>query len=246
MPAPFLRRLSYAPPGEEKGFPFNVPLFTREFEIAFERPITIFCGENGSGKSTLLETIAKGCGFNPGGGNAHVYASRDDLNDLVESCRFAWLPKTSKGFFFRAESFFNYATYIDDLARQFGSRQSYRPYGGKSLHAQSHGESFLSLFAHRIGGKGVYIFDEPEAALSPMRQLAFLALLREILRSGDSQIIMATHSPILLGYPDSQLLQIADGAIEPTTLRETEHYIVMRRFLEEPDRYIGDIFSDDL
>lgn len=245
MKAPFLRRLVYERPEDKDGFPYDIELFTNGFDLSFTENITIICGENGSGKSTLLEVIATGCGFNTDGGSgSHVYKSREDLREFSDSFQFSWFPKTNRGFFFRAESFFNYASYIDGLAKEFGRKKVYRPYGGKSLHEQSHGESFLALFNNRISGKGVYIFDEPEAALSPTRQIAFLSILHRILSSGEAQIIMATHSPILMAYPKSQFIAIKNGATHPSTYQETEHYKVTRRFLENPDFYLRHIALD--
>lgn len=242
--SPILRRITYNKPLEKTGFPYEIPLFSNGFELEFTHPITIICGENGSGKSTLLEIIADGCGFNLEGGNgSHIYESRNDLAGVAHNFKFSWLPKTSKGFFFRAESFFNYATYLEEIAKYAGEQLTYRPYGGKPLHHQSHGESFLALFNNRIAGRGVYIFDEPESALSPIRQIAFLSILKRILSAGESQVIIATHSPILMSYPNSQFLMIEEGKLENKKYTDSQHYKVTRRFLENPDFYLKEIFD---
>lgn len=236
--APFLRRIATAgnlPRVDE--FPFNVPAFRSGIDIALSRPVTILVGENGSGKSTLLEAVAARCGFNVSGGNRnHAFsAGSDNPNALAATLRLSWLPKVSSGFFMRAESFFDFASYIDQLAKDDPGLVS--AYGGKSLHAQSHGESFLALVKHRFGQQGVYILDEPEAALSPARQLAFLALIGDLETTGVAQFIIATHSPILLSYPNALLLSMDGDSIHAVGYRDTEHYKVMKDFLDCPERY---------
>src|SRR5262249_10394281 len=146
-------------------YPFTIPAFNNGIDIDIKRPVTFFVGENGSGKSTLLEAIAYHCGFNlEGGTRNHNYQTRDAEPELAKYLRLSWAPKVTRGFFLRAESFFNFATHIEQLAA--GDQQLLRSYGGKSLHEQSHGESFLSLMTNRFSA-GIYILDEPEAALSP-------------------------------------------------------------------------------
>lgn len=165
--APFLRRITTLPEKIDRTtYPFNVPAFSRGIDLDLRSKVTFFVGENGSGKSTLLEALAECCGFNPEGGNRDhhraVFAGR---SPLAQALRLSWLPKVTEGFFMRAESFYNFATYIDGVS-------DLRAYGGRSLHEQSHGESFISLFTNRFE-QGIYILDEPEAALSPQRQLTF-------------------------------------------------------------------------
>jgi predicted ATPase len=177
---PFLRRVTSLPEKTDPSrFPFNVRAFARGIDLGFRSNVTFFVGENGSGKSTLLEAIAECCGFNPEGGSRdHYFATFGDRSDLAEALRLSWMPKVSEGFFLRAESFYNFATYIDQVS-------NLRAYGGKSLHEQSHGESFLSLFVNRFE-QGIYILDEPEAALSPQRQLSFLKIIPRIPRSSSA------------------------------------------------------------
>jgi predicted ATPase len=242
--APFLKRISL-PADKGCGYPYDLPLFKGGFELQFTSPVTIIAGENGTGKSTLVESIAAHCGFYLSGGSRnHVYSEEGAvLREFARSMRFSWLPKVTQGFFMRAESFYNFASYIDALAKEFGSI-ALAPYGGKSLHDQSHGEAFLSLFNNRIGGRGIYLMDEPEAALSPMRQLALLAIIRELEKSRQAQIILATHSPMLMAYPGAQFLYVCDGQLQVTVYRETPHYQTMKRFLERPQRFFAELFKD--
>ncbi|WP_152498712.1 AAA family ATPase [Alicyclobacillus acidoterrestris] len=156
------------------------------------------------------------------------------------------MPKVTEGFFFRAESFFNFASYIDAAAKE-SSYNPYYFYGGRSLHEQSHGESFLNLFKGRLSNRrpALYLLDEPEAALSPARQLALLRILHDHEMSGRSQFIIATHSPILLGYPGATLMSFDSGSIEPISYRETPHYIITKQFLNAPDNMLRELFKDE-
>jgi predicted ATPase len=237
---PYLRSVKTKPDWKRKqSYPFSIPAFAKGLNITFTKPVTMFVGENGSRKSTLLEAIAQECGFNLGGGNRnHTFGTGGDTTSaLADSIRLSWLPKVTSGFFMRAESFFNFANYVDEL-------DIADAYGGKSLHQQSHGESFLSLFENHFGQQGIYILDEPEAALSPGRQLAFLALLHELEKSGRPQFIIATHSPMLLSYPGASLLSMDGGSIHEIDYRETEHYKITREFLNSPETYFRHLFSE--
>ena len=213
--------------------------------LAFDSPVTFLVGENGAGKSTLLEGIAVACGFNPEGGTRNFsFSTRDThsaLGDYLTVSRSAY-PRD--GFFLRAESFYNAASYIDELdaAPSFGPNLI-DSYGGRSLHAQSHGESFLALVQNRFGGEGLYLLDEPEAALSPARQLTLLGQMRLLAGEG-SQLVVATHSPILMSYPEAAVYLLSEKGIERTEYRHTEHYIVTRRFLNDPERMLGMLFAD--
>ncbi len=210
--------------------------FSHGIDLAFRSTVTFFVGENGSGKSTLLEAIAECCGFNPEGGNRdHHRATFADRSPLAQALRLSWLPKVTEGFFMRAESFYNFATYIEGVS-------DLRSYGGKSLHEQSHGESFISLFAHRFE-QGIYILDEPEAALSPQRQLSFLKIIHDLVAPGHAQFLVATHSPILLSYPGAVLFTLDEDAIREITYRETAHYLITRDFLNSPERFFKHLFA---
>src|SRR5438132_2711430 len=176
--APFLHRIASLPEKIDPAkYPFNIRAFSHGIDLAFRSKVTFFVGENGSGKSTLLEALAECCGFNPEGGNRdHHRATFADRSRLAQALRLSWLPKVTEGFFMRAESFYNFASYIEQVS-------DLRAYGGKSLHEQSHGESFISLFANRFE-QGIYIVDEAEAALSPQRQLSVLNIIRDLPRTG--------------------------------------------------------------
>ena len=182
--APFLRRITSLPEATDPTiYPFSIRAFSPGIDLTFRSKVAFFVGENGSGKSTLLEAVAECCGFNPEGGNRdHHRAVFADRSPLAQALRLSWLPKVTEGFFMRAESFYNFATYIEEVS-------DLRAYGGRSLHAQSHGESFLSLFANRFE-QGLYILDEPEAALSPQRQLTFLRIIHDLSSPGHAQFLI--------------------------------------------------------
>lgn len=235
--APFLRRVVSTPEKfDQSRYPFNIRAFSDGIDLSFRTNVTFFVGENGSGKSTLLEALAECCGFNPEGGNRdHIREAFADRSDLAQALRLSWMPKTTEGFFMRAESFYNFASYIDQVS-------NLRAYGGKSLLQQSHGESFLALFANRFE-QGIYILDEPEAALSPQRQLSFLKIIHDLETPGHAQFLISTHSPIILSYPGATLYSLDGDTIREIDYRETEHYLVTRDFLNAPERYFRHLFN---
>ena len=242
--SPFLKDISIRPDKIEKDhFPFNhLTFLNSDFKLKFSSPITFFVGENGAGKSTLLEAIAGHCGFHESGGSQdHMNYTSTDNNHAVlkDTLKLSWLPKVNQGFFFRSESFFNLANYIDE----YGDIEHY--YGGKEMHRQSHGEAFLALFQNRLGSRtrAIYLLDEPEAALSPSRQLSFLSLLHEWQCCGNVQLIIATHSPILLSYPNAQILHISNTGVEEIAYRETEHYQLTKGFLNNPESYLKELLK---
>lgn len=222
-------------------YPFNIPTIRSLRRLALKSNVTFFVGENGSGKSTLLEAIAYQCGFNTAGGSRNnqydLHSSEARLGDHI---RLSWMPKVTQGFFLRAETFYDFASHIDQLAEEHPS--AYDSYGGKSLHQQSHGEAFYSLFKNRFGKRGIYLLDEPEAALSPQRQIAFLSIIHELQKS--AQLLIATHSPILLGYPNAEILSFDSVPIQPIDYQATEHYQVTRRFLENRSFYMQEILDE--
>ncbi|MDH5641432.1 MAG: AAA family ATPase [Nitrospira sp.] len=236
--APFLRRVVSLPEKcDPTRHPFNIRVLSRGIDLMFRTNVTFFVGENGSGKSTLLEAIAECCGFNPEGGNRdHNREVFTDRSDLAQALRLSWATKATEGFFMRAESFYNFATYIEQVS-------DLRAYGGRSLHEQSHGESFLSLFTNRFE-QGLYILDEPEAALSPQRQLSFLKVIRDLEVPGHAQFLIATHSPIILSYPGAVLLSLDGERVEEMAFHDTDHYRVTRDFLNAPERYFRHLFGD--
>lgn len=223
-------------------YPFNIPTIHTLDKLYFTSPVTFFVGENGSGKSTLLEGIADRCDFNvAGGGRNNIYDVHASQSALGESLRLAWMPKTGNGFFLRAESFYQFASHIDELAVEFPS--IYDSYGGSSLHHQSHGESFFSLFKNRFRGGGIYLLDEPEAALSPQRQLALLKVMHDLVKEG-CQFIIATHSPILLGYPGATIYQF-ENTIEEVAYEDVSHVQITKYFMMNRERYLKQIFEEE-
>lgn len=224
-------------------YPFSLDVIRQLDSIEFHPKVTFIIGENGTGKSTLLEAIATAYGFNPEGGTKNfAFSTRASHSDLYKYIRLAKSFRQPKdGFFLRAESFYNVATNIDTLdeAPSFGPPIK-DSYGGKSLHQQSHGESFFSLMLHRFGGKGLYILDEPEAALSPTRQMAMLTRMHQLAQE-DLQFIIATHSPIIMAYPNAEILEIKDGTLIPTNYEATEHYNATKRFLNATPTYLKEL-----
>lgn len=210
------------------------------------KPVTILVGENGVGKSTLLEALAVALGFNPEGGTVNYsFATADSHSPLHRYLTVSRGVKRNRdGYFLRAESFYNAASYLDELEHTPGCGGVLSSYGGKSLHHQSHGESFMSLVANRFGGQGLYLLDEPEAALSPMRQMELLCHMNELVKQ-NSQFIISTHSPILMTYPDADLWELSRDGMRQVSYRETEHYQLTRNFLENPERMLGYLFGED-
>ena len=217
-------------------YPFSLAAIRQLGVLELHPAVTFIVGENGSGKSTLLEAIAVAAGFNAEGGTKnfrfHTRRSHSPLFEcltLVKSAR-----RARDGYFLRAESFFNVATEIEQLDDDpLAGPPIIDSYGGRSLHEQSHGESFFSLFNNRFGGNGFYVLDEPEAALSPTRQLAMLSRMHQLVEER-SQFVVATHSPILMAYPNAWIYQIGKDGLSRVELEETEHFIVARRFLLDP------------
>jgi predicted ATPase len=228
-------------------YPFNLPVLRGLDEVVFHPKVTFLVGENGSGKSTLIEALAVAGGFNPEGGtrsfNFGTRASHSDLHQFVRLVRGVRRPRD--GYFLRAESYFNVGTEIEALDREPASGPPIiDSYGGVSLHEQSHGESFFALLEHRFGGQGLYILDEPEAALSPSRQLSFLARMHQLIGQA-SQFIIATHSPIILGYPDALIYQATPAGLEQIAYEDTDHFQVTRNFLNRRDTFLDVLLSED-
>lgn len=224
-------------------YPFSIPAIRHLERLELDAKVTFFVGENGSGKSTLIEAIAVKWGFNAEGGSQNFkFSTRESHSDLQRSLVLEKAPRLRPdGFFLRAESFYTLATEIDRLDED--SPGSLHSYGGKSLHEQSHGEAFLSLLMHRINGDGLYIFDEPESALSPQRQLSLLVLMDRLVKQG-AQLIIATHSPILMAYPGALIYEIDQHGLRPTTYEETEHFQVTRNFLNRKDQMLAQLLID--
>jgi predicted ATPase len=247
MSAPYLRRIWLDPSriDDRAAYPFCLPFLQDEFELSFDRPITIIVGENGTGKSTFLEGVAVLAGFDEAGGGKgympvdHSNAIEAMGGKLSSAFRASWLPKVTNGWFFRAESFFSVARYLDEAARDAISGPP-----PPDFLSHSHGEGFLRFFEERCQRQGIFIFDEPESALSPARQMEFLKLMRRMDQSGRCQIIMATHSPMLMAYPDARLLRLSKYGLEPVTVKETDHYKVMREFCADPAGFVEAVIDE--
>lgn len=235
LPAPYLRSVHLADPDAEvpDRYPFDLPWVTEDFELTFEQPVTILMGENGSGKSTLLEAIAALAGFSTGGGGN--WAGGDPSPDAVDAEALAavmvagWLPKVGNGWFLKAQSFAQVAEQTE-----------------KDYLAYSHGEGFSEMILDRMSGQGVYLLDEPEAALSPRRQAELLGLLAEIQTTGEAQIILATHSPLLMAVPGADLFRITHRGIDEVDFRDTDHFRLWSSFTADPDGFVAAVISGDL
>lgn len=213
--------------------------------IRFCRNVTFLAGENGVGKSTLVEGIAVAMGFNPEGGTVNFsFSTKESHSELYRYLTVSrGYKKHSDGFFLRAESFYNVATNIDEMDAEpsIGNRVI-SSYGGVSLHNQSHGESFMSLVENRFGGNGLYILDEPEAALSPMRLMRLICYMQELVNQ-NSQFIISTHSPILMTFPGAEVLEITEDGIESVDYKKTEHFIITKRFMDAPEKMIESLLG---
>jgi predicted ATPase len=241
-------RVNFADSIDFNEYPFSLKIIKNLKDIIFPNQVTFFVGENGTGKSTILEAIAHKAGFGAEGGSRNINFKTSEektyagTQHLADQFTLSWRIKPKNGYFFRAESFFNIANYIDHIARE-GGGDAYAPYGGKSLHEQSHGESFLSFFKNRLGTTGFFIFDEPEAALSPQRQLSLMAIIHEVCKNPHSQFIIATHSPILLAYPHATIYSCDSDILKTIAYTDTEHYSITKQFLDNPERYFQHLFK---
>lgn len=235
------------PPQLANGYLQNIPSLCNGLQLKLESNVTFFVGENGSGKSTLLEGIAEQCGFSLRGGNrnhnqnvGHRFSGYE--SPLTAQLSLSWTPRRiNEGFFMRAESFFNFASYIDELA--LDDARILNGYGGRSLHEQSHGESFLALFNNQFES-GIYILDEPEAALSPARILAFMSVIHELEQNGRAQFLIATHSPMLICYPGATIFQFDEDGISETNYEDTAHFSLTKSFLDNPKLYLRHLMGN--
>ena len=245
LPAPYLKRI-WLDPGRIENrdrYPFVLPMFQDgDFEMTFDRPVTIIVGENGTGKSTLLEAIAALVGFDEAGGAKgyrpvdHSGAIEVGGGVLAAALKASWLPRIGAGWFFRAESFFSVARYLDEAARGLGPPPDFLSY--------SHGEGFLRFFSERCQRQGIYIFDEPESALSPSRQIEFLKILKRMQASNVAQVIMATHAPLLMACPGATLIRLAKYGLEPIKVEETDHFRILREFFADPGVFIASMLEE--
>jgi predicted ATPase len=245
LPAPYLKRvwLDQSRVQDDSVYPFCLPFLQKGFELEFDHAITIIVGENGTGKSTLLEGIAALAGYDEAGGGKgympvdHSRALEVMGGNLAQALRASWLPKITRGWFFRAESFFTVARYLDEAAISSGGSPP-------DFLSHSHGEGFLRFFEERCNRQGLYTFDEPESALSPARQIEFLKLLRRMEQSNICQVIMATHSPILMAFPGARLLRLTKYGLDAVRLEDTEHFRLLREFCIDPAAFIQTMMDD--
>lgn len=243
-------------------FPFNIPAVRFARNITLDTRVTIFVGDNGSGKSTLLESIAFNLKIPLIGGHITSVASFEAARQLQPHVDIKWRRQTKKGFFFRAEDFSDFVNAVErqqavirgqiselegqvdeSIIKQMTESMNYalhatRKTYGDDMQAYSHGEAFFSILQNRIADKGVYLLDEPEAALSPIKQLALIAFLLEVLKGGNIQILIATHSPILMGIPGAKIYEIQEDGMKQVAYKETDHYRITKTFLDNPDFYL--------
>jgi predicted ATPase len=258
-----LQSISLKPGAKERsGFPFDLPLIKKLDQLEFRSPVTFFVGENGSGKSTLLEAIGAGVKLaTVGGDDVERDETLENARALGRQLKFSWLKKTHRGFFLRAEDFFNFARRLQSMTRELqeiadsfdgeysghalglakgaamGQRQALIERYGENLDANSHGESFLKLFQSRFVAGGLYLLDEPEAPLSPQRQLALMAMLKEMV-DHEAQFIIATHSPILMAFPGARILSFDDHPVREVDYDDVEHVSLTRAFLNNPQSFL--------
>lgn len=249
LKAPYLRKVLIQPEKVKdwSEYPFSLPfLANANWELDFTTAVTIIAGENGSGKSTLLEAIAALAGYDEAGGGKgympvnHEHALDKSGKELSNALRPHWLPRVTNGWFFRAESFFSVARYLDDAARG-------DPFGPlpPDFLSWSHGEGFLRFFEERCSRQGIYFLDEPESALSPNRQLELLRILRRMQQSGHAQVIMATHSPVLMALPDARLLNITRFGLDEIDFVDTDHFKLLKEFSNAPNVFIQNALNED-
>ncbi len=245
LPSPFLRRLWLDDAAERRdGYPFDLPWLDDAFELEFSTPVTIVVGENGSGKSTLIEAIAALAGYDEAGGGKgyrpvdHEGALDRSGADLASALRASWLPRVTNGWFFKAETFFSVARYLDRAALDANAQ-------APDYLSWSHGEGFVRFFEERLARQGLYLLDEPESALSPHRQVELLRLLHRLQQEASAQVIMATHAPILMAVPGARLLEVTRGGFAERRLEETRHFRLYQDFTVDPEDFVARALQDE-
>lgn len=247
--ADYIREILFEDRLDRRSYLCELPVvryLSKEKRLPFSSAVTFFVGENGTGKSTLLEAIAVAYGFNPEGGTKNFnFSTNTTHSELWEHLTLVKKDYARDGFFLRAESLYNVATNIEELDKIITDAPPIaRSYGGVSLHHQSHGESFLSIVQHRFGGNGLYILDEPEAALSPMRLLTLMAEIDSLVKA-HSQFIIATHSPMLMAFPGADVLKFSQDGIDKVDYKQTEHYQITKLFLEDPEKMLRYLLEEN-
>lgn len=243
----YINKVRLGTPVDEESYLKKIPAVRYLMQggnIEFKNPITFIVGENGTGKSTLIEAIAVAYGFNPeGGGKNFNFSTNNSHSELYRNIILSKGIPPRDGFFLRAESIYNVASHIDEIdSVPAAAPRVIEGYGGASLHRQSHGESFMAIAENRFRGNGLYILDEPEAALSPLNILKLMCKIK-ILQNNNSQFIIATHSPILMAFPGAEILQLSQKGIAKVEYTETEHYRVTKNFLDCPERMLEIMFK---
>lgn len=238
----FIKEIKYKYKSDEHQYWHDIPAVKQLDHFEFEKPVTIFVGENGSGKSTIVEAIAVNFGMNPeGGGRNFNFSTRATHAGLHDELVLSKVGFPRDNFFLRAEGFYNVASQIDATT---APSTILKNYGARSVHEQSHGEAFLKTMMHRFYGQGLYILDEPESALSPMKQMSMLAIMHDLVKEG-SQFIIATHSPVLMAYPDADIIELTEDGLRRVNYQETEHFQMMHRFVNHPDSLLRHLFTDE-
>ena len=239
--------ISFPKEVDKTKYPLNLKLIRNLKTFTFQKQVTFFVGENGSGKSTILEAIAEKIGFGKGGSKNlnMLYTQSDYQSDtkVISGNMFLSWRKKVDGYFFRAETFWDVANKLEVMSKEYGGSGAFGPYGYKNLHEMSHGEGFLAFFKNRVGRGGIYIFDEPEAALSPQRQLSLLTIIHELCKDKETQFIIATHSPIILAYPDAKIYSCDGNILKEVEYENTTHYQITKNFLNNPDQYFKHLFN---
>jgi predicted ATPase len=247
LPSPFLKRIWVADGAldSSRGYPFDLPwLRGGDFSLEFTTPVTVIVGENGTGKSSLVEAIAALAGYDEAGGGKgyrpvdHSGAIDKSGAGLAETLRASWLPKVTTGWFFRAESFYAVARYLDKAAREGGGAPP-------DFLSWSHGEGFIRFFEERCDRQGIYLMDEPESALSPRRQIELLKLFKRVHDTQKSQLIVATHSPLLMAFPDARVLEITPRGIGEVDVTDTDHFRLYREFVSDPRGFIEEVLAEE-
>jgi len=248
LKAPYLKKIWLDPEriGEHKGYPLDIPTIRAEpFEIEFTHPITIIVGPNGSGKSTIMEAIAAICGFGKFGGSKDYDLGEDRNEHLSKFLRASWLPKVTQGFYTRAETIASFIQQIEDIANDSVWGRPIRDGYDGGLVEKSHGEGYTSIFRNKIRDKGVYVFDEPEAALSPARQIEFVKLVHEKQQTGYTQFIIATHSPFIMAYPGATILHLTPKGLVEKSYKQTENFKILQEFYYDPGGFMKRVLEDE-